>query len=225
MSTGRPTARDRRRRRLGQNFLSAALADRVIAAAQIGPGDSVVDVGAGRGALSVACAERGAHVLAIEIDPVWAAQLRNVVARSGLHTVRVIQADVLRTPLPRKPFRVVGCVPFGATTAILRRLLDDPSVPLARADLIVQAEVARKRALSPPTTLLSTSWAPWWEFELGHPIPASAFRPVPSVDAAVLTVRRRSPPLLSPAMASDFAAFVRASWPFGRPGERWARGT
>jgi 23S rRNA (adenine-N6)-dimethyltransferase len=104
-------------------------------------------------------------------------------------------------------------VPFGVTTEIFRRLFDDPRVPLERADLIVQWEVARKRAESPPSTLLSTAWAPWWEFELVERIPARAFRPVPRVDAGVLRVTRRRPALLPESLAPHFAGFVRARWP------------
>jgi 23S rRNA (adenine-N6)-dimethyltransferase len=83
---------------------------------------------------------------------------------------------------------------------------------LCGADLIVQWEVARKRALMPPTTLLSTTWAPWWCFEIGERIPAAAFRPVPSVDAALLRVTRRDPPILPPHMAGPYATFVRRQW-------------
>jgi 23S rRNA (adenine-N6)-dimethyltransferase len=134
--------------------------------------------------------------------------------RATLAHVRVVNADFLDVPLPSRPFRAVGCLPFGATTAILHRLLDDPSVPLVRADLVVQWEVARKRAATPPSSLISTTWAPWWEFRLGRRGPAAEFRPVPKVDAAVLTIVRRDPPLLPSAMAAPYAAFVRANWPF-----------
>ena len=100
----------------------------------------------------------------------------------------------------------MGSIPFGATTAILRHLLDDTRSGLVRADLVVQWEVARKRAAMPPTTLLSTTWAPWWSFDVGRRIPASAFRPVPMVDAAVLRVTRRTPPLLPEHMAGAYAS-------------------
>jgi 23S rRNA (adenine-N6)-dimethyltransferase len=109
---------------------------------------------------------------------------------------------------------VMGCLPFGSTTTILRMLFDRLDVPLVRADLILQWEVARKRATAPPTTLLSTAWAPWWEFRLGRRIPAEQFRPRPKVDGGVLVVTRRAPPLLPAPMAPAFATFVRAHWPF-----------
>jgi 23S rRNA (adenine-N6)-dimethyltransferase len=78
----------------------------------------------------------------------------------------------------------------------------------------VQWEVARKRAAVPPATLLSAQWAPWWEFRLGCRIPASAFEPVPAIDAAALAIVRRAPPLLPIAMARSYARFLRRSWPF-----------
>jgi 23S rRNA (adenine-N6)-dimethyltransferase len=207
------TLRDERRRRLGQNFLRPALAERLVAEADFRPGELVVEVGAGAGALTLALAERGIDVVAVELDPVWAGRLRDRIRRAAPRG-RGVQADFLSLPLPARPFRVMGSLPFAATTGVLRRLLDDPGAPLQRADLIVQWEVARKRAAVPPSTLLSTVWAPWWKFRLGARIPAAEFRPVPRVDAGVLIVARRARPLLPPAMAAPYADFVRARWPF-----------
>jgi 23S rRNA (adenine-N6)-dimethyltransferase len=220
VSAGRRTPRDERRRRLGQNFLPHAAAERIVAEAAVRPGELIVDIGAGAGALTLAAARRGARVIAIEVDSIWVRRLReNPMVRANRDRIRVELADVLDYPLPQSPFRVIACLPFGATTAILRRLLDDPRVPLQRADLVVQAEVARKRAVLPPGTLLSTTWIPWWDFRSGRELPGAAFRPKPQVDAAVLIVTRRQPPLLPVPMAPDYARFVRAHWPFG--GARW----
>ena len=132
----------------------------------------------------------------------------------------MVEGDVLSLALPAEPFRLWGSLPFGRTTDILRRLLDDPASALQRADVIVQWEVARKRAASPPATLLSTAWAPWWELRLTRRIPAAAFRPVPRVDAGLLAITRRDPPLLPPAMARAYASFLRQHWPFGQM-KRW----
>jgi 23S rRNA (adenine-N6)-dimethyltransferase len=177
-------------------------------------GDFVVEIGAGSGAITAALARRGADVCAIEVDPAWAERLRREFGRSGGGRVRVVAADFFSVPLPRQPFRVVACLPFGHTTAILGRLLGDPHDHLRRVDVIVQWEVARKRAAIPPSTLRSTAWAPWWEFRLGRRIAAHDFRPVPRVDGGVLAVTRRDPPLLPPAMSARYEAFVRANWPF-----------
>jgi 23S rRNA (adenine-N6)-dimethyltransferase len=212
VSAPKRTPRDERRRRLGQNFLSPDLADRLVEHAAFLPSDLVVEIGAGRGAWTFALARRGVQVIALERDPHWAAVLRREVAHRHLSRVRVVCCDALRYQMPRRPFRVTGSLPFGSTTALLRHLLDDVGGGLRRADLIVQWEVAQKRAAVPATSLLSTAWAPWWTFELGERVPASAFRPVPSVDTAVLRIARRDPPLLPAHMAAAFAGFVRTQW-------------
>ena len=201
MSARRRTSRDERRRRLGQNFLRPEFAERIVAEADFRPGQLVVELGAGLGAITFALARRQLDVVAIEIDPVWAERLRDRAGQALQDKVRVVEGDFLSWSLPNRPFRVIGSLPFGQTTDVLRRLLDDPYLALERADLIVQWEVARKRAALPSSTLLSTTWVPWWEFRLGRQVPAEAFRPVPRVDSGVLIVTRRHPPLLPAAMA------------------------
>ena len=212
MSAAKRTPRDERRRRLGQNFLRPDLGEALVAEAAFDAGDLVVDIGAGRGALTFALARHGIDVVALERDPHWADHLRREARRRGAGHVTVVCCDALRFRMPRRPFRAMGSLPFGATTALLHHLLDDRRSGLRRADLVVQWEVARKRAAAPPTTLLSTTWAPWWSFALGRRLPADAFRPVPSVDAAVLRITRRQPPLLPDAIADAYAAFVRSQW-------------
>jgi 23S rRNA (adenine-N6)-dimethyltransferase len=210
---GQRAQRAERRRRFGQNFLRPDLAEALVAGCDFRPGDRVVEIGAGAGALTLPLARRGLEVTALERDREWAERLRARLAGSG-GAVRVVEADFLDWRLPPAPFRVISSVPFGVTTEIFRRLFDDPRTPLLRADLLVQWEVARKRTESPPATLLSTAWAPWWEFRLGARIPAHAFRPVPRVDAGVLTVTRREPALLPAEAARPYAAFLRREWPF-----------
>ena len=209
------TPRDERRRRLGQNFLRADTAERLVDEAGVSAGELVVDVGAGGGAITDALLRRGAEVLACEPDPVWSRRLADRHRGSGRLTVVAGEFATLR--LPARPFRVLASLPFGSTTEICRRLFDDPGLPLTRADLVVQWEVARKRAFEPPASLVSATWAPWWQFALGRRIPAAAFRPVPRVDGGVLVARRRSPPVLPEAMAPAYREFVASSWPFDRP--------
>ena len=220
MSTVKRTPRDERRRRLGQNFLQADVAKRVVAGASFQPSDLVVELGAGLGSLTFPLAQWVSQVLAVEVDPILAARLRRELQRRKISNVSVVCCDARRYRLPRRPFRALGSLPFGATTALMRHLLDDPGSQLERADLVVQWEVARKRATTPPSTLLSAAWAPWWVFDLGRRISAEAFRPVPAVDAAVLRVRRREPAVLPIDLAGPFGQFIRDhSGRSGRPAD------
>jgi 23S rRNA (adenine-N6)-dimethyltransferase len=162
----------------------------------------------------MAIAERGARVLAIEIDEALAAELAQRCAQR--RNVTVFAADVLEFPLPSTPYRVLANVPFSRTAAILHRLLDDPTGALTRADLVVQWQVARQRANSGCSELLDlvgAQWGPWWVFRRGRRLPAKLFRPAPAVDAAVLTMNRRVPALLPERCATDYADFVRRSFP------------
>ena len=203
-----------RRRTLSQNFLVDRRAiDALVDGSGVGNGDLVVDIGAGNGLISAALVRRGAQVLAIERDPSLAERLRAKFATWP--AVTVVEGDVLETPPPDKPFSVVANLPFGITTKILRHLLDSDA--LARADVIVQAEVARKRGSGGRGTLLNACWEPWFEFATGARIAASAFRPRPRVDAAVLIVTRRSPPLVDPASRRDYVDFVTAAFEGARP--------
>jgi len=179
----------------------------------VGPGDLVLDIGAGNGLISTVLARRGARVQAIERDPGLAERLRAKFATWP--SVTVVEADVLAMPWPAEPFCVVANIPFGITTKILRRLLD--AAGLARADMIVQAEVARKRGTGGRGTLLNACWEPWFEFGTGARIPAAAFRPRPRVDAAVLIVTCRNPPLVDPASRRDYVGFVTAAFEGARP--------
>ena len=203
-----------RRRVLSQNFLVDRRAiDALVDGSGVGPGDLVLDIGAGNGLISTALVRRGARVQAIERDPGLAERLRAKFATWP--SVTVVEADVLAMPWPAEPFCVVANIPFGITTKILRRLLE--AADLARADMIVQAEVARKRGTGGRGTLLNAGWEPWFEFGTGARIPAAAFRPRPQVDAAVLIVTRRNPPLVDPASRRDYVGFVTAAFEGARP--------
>ncbi|MGH8897966.1 MAG: rRNA adenine N-6-methyltransferase family protein [Egibacteraceae bacterium] len=175
----RRTARDERRRTHQQNFLTDARVVRRLVA-DVEPDELVVDVGAGTGVLTLAVAAAGARVLAVERDPVWSQRLRARVREAGLdERVRVVLGDLRAVALPVGRWRVIASPPFGLTTTLLRRLLDDPARGPARADLVLQFEVTRKFAAHPPTTLLGSSWAPWWETTLVERIPRTSFRPIP----------------------------------------------
>ena len=210
----------RRARAPGQHFLrSRRLSAELVEQAGVGSTDLVFEIGAGAGRLTEALAHSGAHVLAVEFDPDLAQGLRRRFAKQSL--VRILEADALEVRFPSRAFRAFGNIPFSITTAILRRLLDDAGVAMERADLVVQFELARKRAAPWPSTLLSLSWAPWWTFSLVRRLPRAAFDPRPSVDAAFLSIRRREPPLLDAAERPRYQgalrmAFTHASTPVRR---------
>jgi 23S rRNA (adenine-N6)-dimethyltransferase len=214
-------ARHVSRRPRSQHFLrSPRLAAAIVAEAAVRANELVLDLGAGSGRLTAPLAERGARVRAVELDRVWVARLRD---RFGdTHAVDVVEGDVLRVPLPAEPFRVVANLPFHLTTAILRRLLDDPAVPFERADVIVEWEVARKRALCWPSTLLNVVWGARYELVAARRLPAACFEPRPAADAGVLRIVRRGEPLVGAHEAAPFRLFAEQGFRSRAPSLRAA---
>lgn len=189
------------------------MVQRLLSRIDLNDDELVVDVGAGRGALTIPLALAGVRVLAIERDHRMVADLQHAIESAGVaDRVRIRRADLREVPWPREPYRVVASPPYALTTRLMARLLDDPDAGPYRADLLVQWEVARKRAAEPPQSLRSAAWAPWWRFELGEKVSREAFRPVPTVDSAWLTAARRDPPILPAELAPRFRNVLAPHW-------------
>jgi 23S rRNA (adenine-N6)-dimethyltransferase len=118
-------------------------------------------------------------------------------------------------PLPLEPFRVVANLPFSRTTELLRLLLDDTRTPLLQADLIVEWAVAHKHGVPWPSSLNGVLWGSRYEVRVSRRLPRGAFSPPPSVDAGVLVFRRRTEPLVPPALAPAYRQFVSRGFRHG----------
>lgn len=191
-----------------QHFLrTQSLAAELVRDSGVGPDDLVLDLGAGSGRLTAELAGAARCVLAVELDARLARGLRGRWAN-----VEVVEADAAAVRLPGEQFRVVANLPFDGSTAILRHLLDDPLVPLVRADVIVEWGVAVKRSLPWPSTLNDVVWGAWYETSLARRLPRSAFDPPPSVDAGVLVLERRAEPLVPECCPGSYRRFVAAGF-------------
>lgn len=185
-------------RALGQNFVADPNTVRKIAhLAAVGPGDHVVEVGAGLGSLTLALAETGARVTAVEVDRYLLPALRSVAEPAG---VRVVEGDALLLDwdavVGDGPAVMVANLPYNVGTSIVLHLLEQ--VPqLQRMLVMVQLEVAQRIAAPPGGRdygIPSVKVAFWAEAEVVDRVPPSVFLPRPRVDSALLTLKRHNEP-------------------------------
>ena len=188
------------RRRLGQHFLESAWVDKLLTKLDPAREDTFLEIGPGRGALTLPLAERCAHVTAVEIDPVLALALRS----RAPDTVSVVTADVLALDFARlelcSPARAVGNLPYNVATQILLKLLGYSAhgSRLSDAMIMLQREVADRvtgvpgtRAWGPLAVATRLSAMPTRVMTL----PPGAFRPMPTVQSAVVRLEFRPAPV------------------------------
>ncbi len=208
----------RPRKSRGQNFLvQPAVADRIVAAAAIAPGDEAVEIGPGLGILSDRILRAGVRRLwLVELDARLAARLES--AFKGHPAVRVVCRDFLELDLrelvERPPVKVIGNLPFNAAAAILRRL-DEMRGAIGRMVLMFQREVAeriRARAGERAYSALSVFTALYWETGGHFRVAAGNFRPTPRVDAEVVVFTPHHQAPFAPAHEAALLGTIRAAF-------------
>jgi len=195
----RAPAHQRPRKRFGQHFLESAWVAKLIQALDPQPGETFLEIGPGRGALTVPLAARARNVVAVEIDRDLAAALPAL-----LPDVRVVQADFLDVDLTEllrnepSPVRVVGNLPYNVASPILFKLLHDADDGrlLRDATLMLQKEVADRLVAKPGSDdygALAIQVALLADADRILSLPPGAFRPPPKVKSAVVRLRFRDP--------------------------------
>lgn len=192
------------RRDLGQNFVADPNTVRRIAGlARVGAGDHVVEIGAGLGSLTLALAETGADITAVEVDRGIVPVLRDVVA--DLPNVRVVEADATTADwggilADADDWTLVANLPYNVGTPLVCDLLDE--VPSISSMLVmVQKEVAERFAAGPGSKqygAVSVKVAYWAGARVVATVPASVFVPRPNVESALVRIDRHDPPDVEP---------------------------
>lgn len=173
----------------GAHFLrDHSVAAELVRRSGVRPGDLVLDLGAGSGAITAPLLAAGARVVAVERDAHLVRRLERHFAGAP---VTVVHGDLLRVPLPRRRCAVVASIPFGTTAALLHRLLDDPGGVPERVELLIEWGMARRLTAARPRDLATAWWAARFDLRLHRRVPAACFRPPPGVDAAHLSIRPR----------------------------------
>jgi len=178
------------RKGLGQNFLlSERLLESIIAAADLDSQDTVLEVGAGLGALTQRLAQSCGRVAAVEIDSRLLPLLQETLA--PFPNVQVVQGDILALEpgdLVPPPYKVVANLPYYITSAVLRHFLEAEVKPSLMV-VTVQREVAQRTVASPgQMSLLAVSVQFYGRPRMVAKAPPGAFYPSPGVTSAVLRI-------------------------------------
>lgn len=198
---------------LGQNFLhDQNLARWIVAQLQIQPGDHIVEVGPGLGALTEYLAETGTPLTLIEKDSRLIDYLRERFERG---TTRVFHADALDFDLRELwghgPVKLVGNLPYYVSTPLIAKFTSALS-PASLLVLTLQLELARRLDAVPSTKdygAMSVCVNRRWKASFLRKLPASVFFPAPHVDSAVVALKKRPPSEVSPLDEPAFEALVR----------------
>ena len=204
-------------KRLGQNFLiDAGIVRGIVEAADIQPGDRVLEIGPGIGTLTQALAEAGADVTCVELDK----RLPEVLAHTleAYDNVKIIQGDILKVDIPEimgsEPFKVVANLPYYITTPIIMALLEK-HLPITDIVVMVQKEVAERMAAQPGGKTygaLSAAVQYYSVPEIALYVPPRSFMPPPEVDSVVVDCKIRREPAVNVSDEKLFFRVIKAAF-------------
>jgi 16S rRNA (adenine1518-N6/adenine1519-N6)-dimethyltransferase len=200
---------------LGQNFLIGIEAlNQVVAAAELTGEETVLEIGAGLGALTRSLARSAYHVIAVEYDRRLLPVLEDVVGE--LNNVELVIGDILALDIENligeRLYRVVANIPYNITSALIRRLMEAKHTA-DRLVLTLQWEVAQRIVAGPGAlSLLALSVQIYGMPNIVANIPASAFYPQPKVNSAVLRVDIHDTPAVPQMLIPTIFQLARAGF-------------
>jgi len=188
------------KRGLGQNFLvKSHYCERIVASVRPEPGETILEIGPGHGALTELLLERGAQVVAVELDRDLIPLLESGFANSG--NFKLVEADALEVNFceiiaPAESARVVANLPYYISSPILQRLIDHRRC-VSEMTLMLQREVVERIVAGPGGKqygYLSVLVQYYCEAEKLFDVPPGAFRPIPKVVSSIVRLKARQRP-------------------------------
>jgi len=200
---------------LGQNFLTDPSAlEKIVEAAEIMPGEEVLEIGPGLGSLTRYLAQAARRVIAVELDSKLLEALKEVLA--SWQNVKIIHGDILKIDpaalVEGAGYAVVANIPYYITSAVIRHLLESKARP-SRLVLTVQREVADRICAQPgDLSLLALSVQVYGKPSRVARIPAGSFYPAPKVDSTVVRVEIYPSPVIPENILGDGFRLMKAGF-------------
>jgi len=189
-----------------QYFLNdCTVAEEMLNHARINGNDMVIDIGAGKGALTRPLSQRVHRVIAVELDNKLAHSLKKLFGNTT--NVKILNLNFLDMPLPNGSFKVVANIPYNITSDTFGYLLDIPHSPFLNGVIITEWGAAR-RFTGHSTDPRIIGWNTWFNISIVKRVSPKVFTPAPSVLSAMIKVDRRKPFLVNPNKYYYYIAFV-----------------
>jgi len=212
------------RQRLGQHFLrDPKVVKTILAAAELVPTDTVLEIGPGQGVLTDPLASRVARLVAVELDDTLALDLKERYAERP--SVQIVHADILKVDLgvlaqdpslsrlPARPLKILGNLPYSITSPIFEKLM--PWTGWDTGVFLIQREVAARIAAHPGSRdygILTLAVQLFADAEMVLQVPPGAFQPPPKVSSSVIRLRRKPRPLVRLVELVDFFDLVHGAF-------------
>ena len=202
-----------KRKRLGQHFLkNPHVIKKIINYINPEPGELIIEIGAGKGALTFPLAKRAEKVIAIEKDKKFIPLLKE----KGFPNLEIIEADVLRLNFKdiipvNKRVKIVGNLPYSISSPLLFKIYDQKEL-ISECYFLLQKEVAERICASPHTKAfapLSIIFQIFFSAKIVFYVSRTSFTPQPKVDSAFISLIKREEPLFKINSEEKFFSFLK----------------
>ncbi len=180
---------------LGQHFMHNQQAiHEMVRRIKLGKANTVLELGAGKGALTTVLCKRAGKILAVEYDDNLVAALKQRTAQYS--NLVIIHNDILGIRLPREPFVVVSNIPYAITTPIMKMLLNKPSNGFQRGMIVMEYGTAKRFTSKFIKNDYVFVWKMWFDIRYVRKISRDSFFPRPRVDSAMVKITRKKEPVI-----------------------------
>lgn len=188
----------------GQHLLhSKKLINEIVSHAKLNIHDTVLDLGAGKGAITAILSQKAKKVIAVENDRKFVEVLKEKFGHYP--NTKIIHQDILKIHLPKEPFVVVSNIPYSITTPILKMLFNNPTRYFQRGIIVVEKGAAKRftsKFVKDPHVI---AWRMWFDIRYVKEIKRNHFSPPPRVDSAVILIKRKEKPIIP---ITDYLTFL-----------------
>ncbi|GAA4653333.1 hypothetical protein GCM10023142_04710 [Anaerocolumna aminovalerica] len=179
----------------GQHLMhNKKLINEIVDLSKVSTHDMVLDLGAGKGALTSVLCQKAGKVLAVEYDSKFVEVLKEKFRLN--QNTKIIHQDILRINLPREPFMVISNIPYAITTPIMKMLLNNPSSGFQRGVIVMEKGAAKRFTSNIVKDAYVILWRMWFDIRYLKDISRKNFSPSPKVDSAIITINRKAKPIV-----------------------------